>query len=532
MFKKVSTIIALAVITLLSTGLFFFKLNSSPPCLNADEASNGYSAYSILTTYKDEYGSLIPLRFKSFGDYKLPLLTYLAIPWIKIFGLNEVGIRMANFPFVLLFPTIVFLFTYELFKKKNYSLIASLLVGFTPGIQLLGRQAHEGYMTAFFITLASLFFVKTIKKQNLFNSSLFFLTLLISLFGYHSSRLWFGFYFIIALFFVFKKQLKKIIILGFLSILLLFGITDLIYSPTRIKSLLFFNNIGFSLKINELRAEGGSRLVYNKFTVGAKDLIFEYLKYFSPQFLVIQGDENIRFGFTGVSPITIIEYIFLFVGLYYLFKNKEKWRYLIILLLLFSPVSACLSWAGLSVTRSIFIFIPILVISSYGIGNFLSKENISNKTLRTISFVLFILIYFIFSFYSWDFYLNHYPKRATTIRAWQCGYKELTNFIKENYYKYDRFYITRKNGQPYIYLLFYLQYSPASYQQQAQLSLPDEYGFGQVENFDKFSFDLNQEKINNSLVIGFPDDFSNEDTTNYQKITVGTETIFLIKEIK
>lgn len=156
MLKKISTTIFLIVITLLSAGLFLYKLNSSPPCLNADEVSNGYSAYSILTTQKDEYGSLLPLRFKSFGDYKLPLLTYLAIPWIKIFGLNEVGIRMVNFPFVLLFPIIVYLFAYELFKKKNYALISALLIAFAPGLQLLGRQAHEGYLTAFFITLTSL----------------------------------------------------------------------------------------------------------------------------------------------------------------------------------------------------------------------------------------------------------------------------------------------------------------------------------------------------------------------------------------
>ena len=79
-----------------------------------------------------------------------------------------------------------------------------------------------------------------------------------------------------------------------------FGITDILYKPTRIQNLLFFNNLGFSLKINELRGEGGSQLFYNKLTVGTKDFSTNYFKYFSPQFLVINGDENHRFGYPGI----------------------------------------------------------------------------------------------------------------------------------------------------------------------------------------------------------------------------------------
>ena len=36
----------------------------------------------------------------------------------------------------------------------------------------------------------------------------------------------------------------------------------------------------------------GSQLFYNKLTIGAKDFSSNYLKYFSPQFLVINGDET------------------------------------------------------------------------------------------------------------------------------------------------------------------------------------------------------------------------------------------------
>ena len=498
-------------------------MNVSPPALNADEATNAYDAYSILKTGKDQYGNFMPLRFKSFGDYKLPLLTYLAIPFIKIFGLTETGIRMVNLPFVLLFPLIIFLLTQELFGKKNVSLLAAFFSAFAPGLQLLGRQAHEGYMTVFFLTLSFYLFLKFFKKQSVVNFFIFDLCVLISLFGYHFSRIWAGFYLFLFLFFVIKNKLSKWSLVIFILVIFLFGITDIIYKPTRIKNLLFFNNLGFSLKINELRAEGGNRLIYNKLSVGLKDLSNEYIKYFSPQFLVINGDENPRFGYPGISPITALEYVFIFIGLYFLFKNKEKWRYLILLTLLFSPLSASVSWAGQSVTRSLFIFIPIFIISSYGVINFVNK--------KYIIYLFLVPCFLLLSFYSWDFYFNHYPKRATVLRGWQSGYKELAGYIKANYNSYDKFYITKKNGQPYIFLLFYLQYPPNIYQKESSLSKPDEYGFGQIEKFDKYIFDLpNEKNIKNSVIIGFPDDFSDAEKLNTKKIKIGNEEIFYIKE--
>jgi len=62
MLKKYLTSILLIIISLLSVSLFLYKMNVSPPALNADEATNAYDAYSILKTGKDQYGNFMPLR--------------------------------------------------------------------------------------------------------------------------------------------------------------------------------------------------------------------------------------------------------------------------------------------------------------------------------------------------------------------------------------------------------------------------------------------------------------------------------------
>jgi 4-amino-4-deoxy-L-arabinose transferase-like glycosyltransferase len=519
--------IAVSLIVLMAGFLFFFKLNEAPPCLDADEASFAYNAFSILKTGRDEYGKLLPLRLQAFGDNRFPLITYLDIPWVALLGLNETSARMANFPFVILFPIVVYFLAKELFKNKVTGVIASLFVTLSVGLQSIGRQTHEAYLTVFFLTLATYFFVRFLNKKDDSNFFLFVLFFFIDLFGYHPTRLWAVFFAAIIFFMAFARKIKWKYLIIFVASILLFAVTDVIYKPTRVSNLLFFNTEGFKSKVYEYQIEGGLSFLYNKLTVAVKDMSLDYTKYFSPQFLAINGDDNYRFGYPGMYPVTPVEYILMFIGLYFLFKNKEKWRYLVVGLLLFSPSSAILSWAGISLTRSLFILIPVTIIAAYGASQILKQ--------KWAIFAVVMASYFLLAVYNWDFYFYHFPKRLVTIHAWQCGYKELGQYVKENYDRFDKFYITKKNGQPYIFLLFYLSYPPQDYQKVARLSSPDEFGFGQVEGFDKFVFSLDH--VDESLdyaYVGFPDDFpsdlSQEQRDEIKKIQVRTEQMFWIRE--
>lgn len=178
------------------------------------------------------------------------------------------------------------------------------------------------------------------------------------------------------------------------------------YKPERVKNLFLITNPGFSLRILELVGEGGSRIPYNKIALGTREVIFQHMQYLSPQFLAVNGDRNLRFGFPGMSPMTPVEYLFIFIGLYFLFRNKERWRYFLLSLLLISPFSAALSWNEGSLTRSLFILIPSLIISSYGAYNIFVLAN--NKKILPYVLSGFIIVESIFLFYSWDFYFNHY----------------------------------------------------------------------------------------------------------------------------
>lgn len=110
--------IILVFIFILAFSLRIFQSGQIPGGFHADEAALSYNAYSLLQTGKDEYGKSFPLLLKSFGDFKPALYSYLDIPFIKIFGLNEFAARLPSALFGSLTIISVYLLIVEITKKR------------------------------------------------------------------------------------------------------------------------------------------------------------------------------------------------------------------------------------------------------------------------------------------------------------------------------------------------------------------------------------------------------------------------------
>lgn len=536
--NKKKVIVFLTFCILISTFLHFYKVNQIPPCINADEAAFGYNAYSILKTGKDEYGAFLPLRFKSFEDYKLPIYTYLSVPFVAIFGLNDFSTRALNIVIGIAFIPLMYLLTKELFKNAKIALISSFLTSLSPGIYILSRHAHEGVIGTFFILLSLLFLVKYLKSHKLLHFTLTNVFLLLNAFSYQTGRIYLLFFFALQLLLIFfekkSKENKRAVKIFLLVSVVVFSLFfDFKYGLNRVNNLLFFKNAGFNLRIIEYLGEHPNRLIHNKLSEAVRDVSNRYLSQFSPEYLVINGDTNWRFGFPNLGLFTFIEYLFIFIGFYFLFKNKERFRFLLVFLIFITPIGNALTWQGQSLIRTYTLLFSLLLVIGYGVYH--GFESINNKYLKISLVIISICLYFFFKFFAWDMYFNHYPKRAMTIRAWQCGYKELVDYVKQNYDRYDKFYITDRHGQPYIFFLYFWPFDPISYQKQAKISAPDQYGFGQVGKFDKFEFIFKFDpSLKKTVFIGYPEHFNNasqEILNKIKKIKVGTEEIFWIYEV-
>ena len=118
MLKKLKSSWILFLILALAAFLRFYQLGINPPSLDWDETAEGYNAYSILKTGRDEYGKFLPVIFKSFGDYKPGLYVYVDVPFIAALGLNEVSTRLPSALAGILSVYLIYLICNKLFDKK------------------------------------------------------------------------------------------------------------------------------------------------------------------------------------------------------------------------------------------------------------------------------------------------------------------------------------------------------------------------------------------------------------------------------
>ena len=109
--KQPYLLLGLIIFIFLLTRLY--RISDIPPSLYWDEASIGYNGYSISKTLKDEWGDFLPIHFRAFGEFKLPVYIYSVVPFIKIFGLNALSVRLP----AVLFSLGVVIITFFLTKK-------------------------------------------------------------------------------------------------------------------------------------------------------------------------------------------------------------------------------------------------------------------------------------------------------------------------------------------------------------------------------------------------------------------------------
>lgn len=142
---------ALAVLLLaLGAALRLAALGALPFGLNQDEASAGYEAYALLTAGMDRCGKSWPVLFISWGSGQNVLMSYLAMPFIALFGLSEWSIRLPN-----AISGCLTLFVFWRMARRcggaRFGLLALLLLVINPWHIMMSRWALESNLLPFFL---------------------------------------------------------------------------------------------------------------------------------------------------------------------------------------------------------------------------------------------------------------------------------------------------------------------------------------------------------------------------------------------
>ena len=537
---KKFTLIFLGII-ILAAFLRFYRLSDIPPGVNRDEASIGYTAYSLLQTGKDEYGRPFPISFQSFGDWKLPLYMYMTVVTVKSFGLSEIAVRISSSIVGVATVVLVYFLVMEFFNKKSLSLLTMFLIAVSPWHLHLSRVESESNTAVFLIVLGIILFSKSLQKTHWFIIPSF-LFIVLTYFTYAGNYI-FTTLLLVGILLFYKKQIPKtkytIVAFALLFLTGIFiGFQTFRANTTKASGIGIFGDPAIvHAKIEIPRNEHNNpqaliaRFLHNRLIFAAERIFQNYLMAFSPEFLFIKGGANKAHNIDNFGNMYLVEAPFLFFGiisLIFFLKGREK--KLVLWWFLVAPIAASITKDAPHSNRMFAIFPILPLVTALGIL-WVFDQFAKSKFQRKLLIVVILLLFFINISIYLDRYYIHFSKNEG--QNWGFVYKSLSDFISQSKFKSKEIIMANPEYSPYIFLLFYQQYDPKKYQEEASRYTSTEDGFIHVKSFDRYKFrEIDWRKdtqLGNRLLIDFSDNVPISIKKDFQTFDSG---IFTVVETK
>lgn len=472
----------LGIILLVGCILRVYNIHSVPPSPSLDEVSIGYNAYSILQTGKDEFGNSFPLLLRAYDDWRPGLYVYFVIPFIPIFGLDVISVRLPSVLMSIGILIATYILTLEFFKKfgankaRYIALVTTAILAISPWHIYISRLGHEVNLGLFTIVLGLMFFFLWNNNQNkkiyLYCCALF---LGLSFYSYQSQKIITPLL-IIALLVIYKNNFlthkKDTLIAGILGIILLIPITLVSLSPQatiRFQATSVFSNLGILYNqsaINVLNAKENNDLLgqitNNRRLVIPKLLISNYASHFSLPWLFLNENAN-RHKVPNIGLMYLWEFPFILLGIIFLVKIKIEKRNKIFFMIWFliSPLAATITTDTPHAMRS-YTFIPTWqILTSLGI---VFTYIALNKSLYKKVFISVITLVILGSICYFS-YMYYYIFPLTQSNSFQYGLKQSIAFVLEEQNQYNKIIISNQDNlyQSYMFFLFYTKYDPNKY---------------------------------------------------------------------
>lgn len=448
--------LAIASIFIFAFVIRTYDLSNVPKGLYLDEASNGYNAYKILTTGRDEWGIKAPLYFRAFGEYKNPVFIYGSVPFIALLGLSVFSVRLVSAVFGTLAVIATFLLVRKMFGSKE-AIVASLLLAVSPWHFVFSRIAFEAITLPTFFLLGLFFLLKANEKK-------LFLVLSAACFALavYSYKIAYAFvpFFLLGFFLIYRKKfsLEKVAIFVLFLLLFLLPLFSEFASNEQHRNATNQKNMQFSIFNEKFTKEKESKGVSREQAI--IELYLEnYASYFSLDFLFIKGDRLPRHSVPEKGQLYFFYIPLLAIGaIICIFNGTEAHKLVLFWLFSWPVVAASSADYSPHALRSINA-IPVFEIAS---ALTISAVIADSKKLHSEKLKVFVLLAVICFFAIAEvtfFMLNYfteYPQKA--VFYFNCGYEEAFSFTELEKPKYERVYIAREvfNYNAYILALFFL----------------------------------------------------------------------------
>lgn len=512
MSRRYLVLITLIAITSLGGFLRFYKIGENPPSLNGDEISMAYDAYSILKTGRDQYGKFMPITFQSVGDFKNPLPIYLMTIPIKLFGLNDFSVRFQNALVGTIMIPIFFLFLIKVIKDRTIALVAAFFLSVSSWHIFYSRVEYETLIASFFVLLGIWFFMKMLEGSRMWAilSAFFFI---LTMYTAPAPRLFIPvFIFVLLLFNLpeMKKRWDKTAI--FVATCIILGL-PLVYATlflgagTRLSMVLISNDIEFQRYV---------LLEYFRSIADIPLLFFfwikRYLNYLQPDFLFINGLNMTAPNTFGLGILYIFELPFLILGIIEFIKGRIVYKGILTIWLLTGIIPDSITNNQLHAGRLLHITPVLSLVTALGAIQFFKRILTLSKTYVRIfvstAFILFVILVLIHAFLTFSV---HFPiAKGESIDE---GLKQAALYIKNHQGSYKEIVFDPRRGvegpylisNPYLYVLFYTQYDPKTYQTEEKIYSKDSKYFLKFNKYTFRQINWNQDQDKKGvLFIGSP----------------------------
>jgi hypothetical protein len=426
-------------------------IGSYPAGLNQDEASIGYDAYAILNYGIDRNGIHLPVHLIAWGSGQNALYAYLAMPFIKIFGLTEFAVRLPN----ALAGCISLYVFYLLIKRilnKEAAAIGLFVLAVSPWHIMCSRWGLESNIFPPLFLAGVFFLVKSFEKNNFIFAAGFFFSL--CLYSYGPAYMFIPLYLAaVSVWIIRKKKIKT-------SFLIASGILFVVISlPIALFVLVNYFQLPsistFAFSVPRLTGTPRFNMVSSLFGGNLIGESVRNIETFLDLFAIKQHDGLIWNSIPGFGYAYGFCFVIMIFGFVCSFRKKsaESSDGIFVMQLWFILGLVIAVFSNVNINRINIIFFPAIFFTAFGLYQLRLAANLFYRTLIAAMLVFFIMFA--------NFYFNSYQTMISPV--FFSGLGPAIKYSIANSGKNETIYVTGRINMPYIYALFYENTSPVEF---------------------------------------------------------------------
>lgn len=455
-----------------------YSLSHVPPAPSLDEVSIGYNAYSILHTGKDEYGTPFPMLLRAYDDYRPALYVYLTIPFVSIFGLTAVAVRLPSVLLSLVTVYVVFLLGKMIGKKycsfERLGEFAAVLLAISPWHIYLSRLGHEVNVGLALVTAAVYFFLRAALEGKNYYWILSAIMFGLSVHGYQSEKV-ISPLLVLSGMLLFWKELWKakrhIWVAGIVGMLIAWPAVAATFSPQGL--IRFRGTTAFSSDAPivvestkqyiaaQARGDRIGQMIHSRLVANAAIFSQNYVSHFSSAWLFTGGAREAH-KVPDMGLLYLWEAPMLLLGFWVLMRSKmpRKLVFFLIWWLLISPLPAAITTQAPHAMRSYTAVVVIAIIVALGFWRIVT--GVRKKQLHLVAIVVGLGFASGMSSF-WRGYFVRLPIEQSD--SFQYGMKQAIYYAKDESSRYAAIQFSNQGNlyQSYMFFLYYTRFDPAIY---------------------------------------------------------------------